>query len=122
LERMRAKFGTDPSDVRAAIGPAARACCYEVGPEVVKAFAEKFPRAAAWFTPTREGHAFADIQRANVAQLVEGGVRAERIHVLPLCTMCRTDLFFSYRREKRQNERTGRLMSVVGRASTSLES
>ena len=31
LARMREEFGTEPSDVRAAVGPAALGCCYEVG-------------------------------------------------------------------------------------------
>jgi YfiH family protein len=115
LERMGAEYGTRAADVRAAIGPAALACCYEVGPEVVAAFSEKFPRAAEWFAPTREGHALVDLHRANAEQLAAAGVRPEKVHALPLCTMCRTDLFFSYRREKRLHGKTGRLLSVIGR-------
>lgn len=115
LSRMEAEFGTRAQDVRAAVGPAALRCCYEVGTEVVEAFNAKFPRACEWFTPTREGHALADLQRANREQLIEAGVLAERIHTLLLCTMCRTDLFFSYRREKSAYGRTGRLLSVIGR-------
>jgi copper oxidase (laccase) domain-containing protein len=42
-------------------------------------------------------------------------VRPERIHVLPLCTMCRTDLFFSYRNEKKLHGKVGRLMAVIGK-------
>jgi copper oxidase (laccase) domain-containing protein len=101
--------------VRACIGPAARGCCYEVGREVINAFREKFPRAGEWFAPTREGHALVDLQRANREQLTGAGVAPSRVHTAPLCTMCRTDLFFSYRREKQLHGRTGRLLSVVGR-------
>jgi YfiH family protein len=115
LDSMRVEFGTHARDVRAAIGPAARACCYEVGPEVVEAFREKFARAASFFTPTREGHALADLHRANCEQLIAAGVLAEHVHTLPLCTMCRPELFFSYRREKKLYGRTGRLLSVIGR-------
>jgi YfiH family protein len=115
LETMRAEFGTDPRDVRAAVGPAARACCYEVGAEVVEAFHAKFPRAGELFTPTRAGHALVDLQRANREQLVAAGVHAARVHTLPLCTICRPELFFSYRREKKLYGRTGRLLSVIGR-------
>jgi YfiH family protein len=118
LAKMREEFGSEARDVRAAVGPAARACCYEVGAEVVEAFQTKFPRAAELFTPTREGHALVDLQRANRNQLVAAGVRGERIHTLPLCTICRPELFFSYRREKRLYGRTGRLLSVVGRHAT----
>ena len=114
LERMRDEFGTDPAEVSAAIGPAARACCYEVGAEVVNAFRAKFSNADSLFTPTHDGHALVDIQLANRQQLVEAGVAAGRVHTLPLCTICRPELFFSYRREKKLYGRTGRLLSVIG--------
>src|SRR3989440_8085205 len=114
LASMREEFGTEARDVRAAVGPAALACCYEVGHEVIEAFRAKFPNADSLFTPTREGHALADIQRANREQLVESGVAPERIHALPLCTICRPELFFSYRRDRKLYGRTGRLLSVIG--------
>jgi len=115
LERMGEEFGTRAGDVRASIGPAALQCCYEVGPEVVETFRQNFPHADALFTPTRDGRALVDLHRANREQLVAAGVPAARVHAAPLCTMCRTDLFFSYRREKSLHGRTGRLLSVVGR-------
>jgi YfiH family protein len=115
LATMSEMYGTSAADVRAAIGPAAGACCYEVGSEVVDAFHERFAEAGALFTPTRAGHARVDLQRANRDQLIAAGVPAEAIHSAPLCTMCRTDLFFSYRREKSLYGRTGRLMSVIGK-------
>jgi hypothetical protein len=118
LERMRQLYGTSATGVRAAIGPAAGACCYEVGSEVVDAFHERFPEAGYLFTPTRVGHALVDLQRANRDQLIAAGIPAEAIHIAPLCTMCRTDLFFSYRREKSVYGRTGRLMSVIGKSSS----
>lgn len=115
VERMRDEYGTRAEDLRAAIGPAAGACCYEVGAEVIEAFETNFPNSSHLFTPTRAGHALVDLQRANREQLIAAGVPAERIHTAPLCTMCRTDLFFSYRREKKLHGRTGRLMSVIGK-------
>jgi YfiH family protein len=115
LERMSENFGTNAEDVLAAIGPAAGACCYEVGGEVVEAFHQQFAEAGELFTPTRDGHARIDLQRANRNQLIAGGVASKAVHIAPLCTMCRTDLFFSYRREKRLYGRTGRLLSVIGK-------
>ncbi|MET0624914.1 MAG: peptidoglycan editing factor PgeF [Pyrinomonadaceae bacterium] len=114
LATMREEFGTDARDVRAAVGPAALGCCYEVGGEVVEAFHEKFKDAGTLFTPTREGHALIDLHEANRRQLVAAGVPRERVHLLPLCTMCRTDLFFSYRNDRKTHGRTGRLLSVIG--------
>lgn len=114
LARMREEYGTRASDVRAAIGPAALACCYEVGGEVSDAFRKQFNYADELLVPTRPNHARIDLQQANCRQLINAGLDLSRIHTAPLCTMCRTDLFFSYRREKSLHGRTGRLLGVIG--------
>jgi polyphenol oxidase len=116
LERLTNEYDSQPGDCRIAIGPAAAACCYEVGSEVIEGFKERFPDATNLFTPTREGHARIDLLKANRNQLLAAGVAAENIHTAPLCTMSRTDLFFSYRREKQIHGKVGRLMAVIGRA------
>ncbi len=113
VQRMRDEYGANPADVRVAIGASAGPCCYEVGAEVIDAFTEKFSDDGL-FTPTRSGHARIDLLKANADQLISAGVSPERIHVAPICTMCRTDLFFSYRKEKKVNGKVGRLMAVVG--------
>ena len=140
LGRMRQEFGTRPRDVVAAIGPAIGRCCYEVGPEVTRAFASQFDAAAEWFDgqfePQAEGEqqhwlpwltmmppghqpepqrARLDLRAANRRQLVDAGVSPKRIAVSTLCTKCRADLFFSYRRE---GSGTGRLMAVIGIGET----
>jgi YfiH family protein len=115
VKRLSENYDAKPADLRVAIGASAGPCCYEVGNEVIDVFTEKFSYGSTLFTPTREGHALVDLLRANRQQLMEAGVVADRIHIAPFCTMCRTDLFFSYRREKNVNGRVGRLMAVVGR-------
>jgi copper oxidase (laccase) domain-containing protein len=42
---------------------------------------------------------------------VDAGVPESKIAVSDLCTACRTDLLFSYRRE---GAKTGRMMAVIG--------
>jgi len=115
LERLTNEYNAQPENCRIAIGPAAAACCYEVGWEVIDGFKERFADADDLFEPTREGHARIDLLKANRNQLLAAGVAAERIHTAPLCTMTRTDLFFSYRREKQVHGKVGRLMAVIGR-------
>jgi YfiH family protein len=114
LGGMTAQYNTKPQDVRVAIGPAAAACCYEVGADVIDAFAGSFPNQDL-FTETRSDHACIDLLKANRAQLISAGVDPDKINIAPLCTICRTDLFFSYRREKNVSGKVGRLMSVIGR-------
>jgi len=114
LDRMAFAYQTKPSDVRVAIGPAAASCCYEVGPDVIAPFRRKFA-GQELFRETRSEHACINLLAANRAQLISAGVDPDRISIAPLCTMCRTDLFFSYRREKTLHGKVGRLMSVIGR-------
>jgi YfiH family protein len=115
VKRLTEEYDVQPEDLRVAIGASAGPCCYEVGGDVIDAFSSRFPNSAKLFTPTRPGHALVDLIAANREQLESVGVSPERIHVLPLCTMCRTDLFFSFRKEKKVYGKTGRLMAVIGR-------
>lgn len=115
LQRMAGEYNTRPEEVRVAIGPAAAACCYEVGADVITAFSEQFPQSDSLFTATRAGHALIDLFQANRDQLTAAGVASDRIHTSGLCTMCHTDLFFSYRREKQVQGKVGRLLAVIGR-------
>jgi len=116
VDQLKQEYGSRAENLRVAIGPAANGCCYEVGAEVINVFKERFPESDHLFTPTRNGHARVDLQKANREQLIGAGVLPDRILIAPLCTMERTDLFFSYRREKNVHGRVGRLMSVIGRS------
>jgi YfiH family protein len=98
LNVMRGRFGTDPADVHAAIGPAIGPCCYEVGPEVAAQFG-------------KQGRAHIDLGAANRSQLIETGVTPGRIYTSSLCTQCSPAEFHSFRRDR---EAAGRLYSFVG--------
>ena len=115
VKRLAEEYYVKPQDLQVAIGASAGACCYEVGSEVIDAFTSRFAGGDKLFTPTRPGHALVDLLQANRDQLMSVGVKPERIHTAPICTMCRTDLFFSYRKEKSLHGKVGRLMAVGGR-------
>ena len=115
IDEMQSIFGTDPANLTCAIGPAACGRNYEIGQDVIDAFTNNFTSSDKYFSHTREGHALIDLHLANKDQLLAKGVPAESIFISPLCTMERTDLFFSYRVEKKKYGRTGRLLSVIGR-------
>jgi YfiH family protein len=115
VDRLTKEYDGRPEDLRVAIGASAGPCCYEVGSDVIDAFTGKFVDGDKLFMQTRPDHAKVDLLKANREQLISTGVKAERIHTAPICTMCRTDLFFSYRKEKSLHGKVGRLMAVVGR-------
>lgn len=100
--------GSDPKDLLAALGPSIGPCCYEVGPEVEAAFGAA---GAGFFGAGTAERKQLDVAAANRAQLLESGVDAANLDHLNLCTRCREDLFFSYRRE---GAHAGRMISVVG--------
>lgn len=132
---MHRWFGTDPRDLRAAIGPGIRGCCYQVGTEVHDIFHSQFSYADRLFRETKErdeiyekypllfltarapGHSelpkqiFLDLAEANRRQLLDAGLLARNISDLGLCTSCHVDRFFSHRAEKGI---TGRMMAVAG--------
>jgi copper oxidase (laccase) domain-containing protein len=117
-------------------GPGIERCCYEVGSDVAREFHAQFSDAGEWFdgpfdsllagdndpswlpwlTMMPPGHqppaprVRLSLAAANRAILTRAGVAPERISSSRLCTACRTDLFFSYRRERT----TGRLMGAIG--------
>ena len=116
VARMKNVFGTEARDLICAIGPAASGRCYEIGQDVIDEFRLNFKSSEKYFSPTREGHALVDLHSANKDQLLESGVTESSIFTAPFCTMERTDLFFSYRLEKNKYGKTGRLLSVIGKA------
>jgi YfiH family protein len=115
VAELQRVYAANPADMLAAIGAAASCRMYEVGHDVIEQFGEKFVDGSRYFTPTRDGHATVDLHTANRDQLLNAQLRPENISTAPFCTMERSDLFFSYRREKQDFGRTGRLLSVIGR-------
>jgi YfiH family protein len=120
VESLAREFGTRPADLVAAIGPCIGGCCYEVGTELVDAFAaaghERY-LIDRWFQspPPARGSTDRpglrlDIAGANRDQLVLAGVPEEQIHASGLCTAMHLDVLTSYRREK---EKAGRLVGII---------
>jgi YfiH family protein len=107
LKLMQHRFGTNPADVIAAIGPSIGPCCYEVGDNVYQA-AEGY---AGCFTATRPGHYQMDLWKMNREELLRGGVPSGQILTAGVCTADSPD-YFSYRAEKGY---TGRLAAIVMR-------
>ena len=115
VQKLTELYSAKPENLVAAIGPAAGCANYEIGTDVIDAFAANFTDSVKYFSPTRDGHALVDLHLANRDQLIDSGLLAENIYTAPFCTMERPDLFFSYRLEKQKNGKTGRLLSVIGR-------
>jgi YfiH family protein len=103
VARYRA-LGGEPADLVWAFGPAILACHFEVGEEVIGA-AQLDP---AWQENLRSlgpsGKPHLDLHGFLRAQAVDLGLNLTQDGSVALCTVCRPDLLYSYRR----GETTGR--------------
>ncbi len=93
LDRMRAPRG----QLIAWLGPAIGAARYEVGAEVLDAFARKGSALARAFAPTRPGHYRCDLYAIARGLLHARGVTS--VHGGVHCTHRDAARFFSYRRD-----------------------
>jgi len=90
-------LGCRPGDVRAALGPCIQVAAYGVGPEVHAPFLARFGPEAA--PPGGQGLRV-DLAAANRRLLLEAGLAAGHIQVLPRCTFSEPAAFFSHRRDR----------------------
>lgn len=90
--RKMIELGCEPKNIRAAIGPCISKCCFEVTGEVVDAL-------APYCVYEEKGKKFmVDLKETNRRQLEDIGV--VQIDILPNCTVCENEKFFSYRLTK----------------------
>ena len=99
---MENAFGTDPSQLRAAIGPSICADCFVTDRDVPEALA----RTQATLLPAfvlpdeqEEGRFHVDLKGLNRVQLLACGLDPARIDVSSCCTCCDKELFYSHRRD-----------------------
>lgn len=85
--------GARLAEIQARLGPHIVGGCYEVGEELHEQFAKRFP-----LPPAVIGY-YLDIAALNTDVLMGAGVPAENIETIDICTHCRGDLFYSWRRE-----------------------
>jgi polyphenol oxidase len=88
--------------VRAALGPAIGACCYEVPAEMRDAFVAEHPAAAA---ETTEATPALDLPAAVRTVLEHAGVAV--VADTPGCTACAPDRWFSHRRDPGAGRQVG---------------
>jgi len=110
VRELCAIAGAEPHEVLAAIGPSIGLCCLQVGSEVHGAYHARWGAAHARRIFKKSDPWHLDLQTANLIQLREAGVRSSNVATVQLCTCCRKDLFFSYRRD---GSRSGRMLNFA---------
>ena len=123
VANMVVRFGCDPADMYAAIGPGICRDCYEMGDEVYDAFAEqwsteeadriliKYPAVDSEGNAVPGGKYHLDLREANRMTLVRAGVPDNHIEISNVCTKCNADTFYSYRARRMENEQVAMLVN-----------
>ena len=123
IANMAVRFGSDPADMYAAIGPGICRDCYEMGNEVYDAFAEQWSKTEADMILSRypafnadgseipEGKYHLDLREANRMTLLRTGIPEDHIAVSNICTKCNADVFYSYRSHRMENEQAAMLVN-----------
>jgi YfiH family protein len=103
IQLMVSRFAIDATDLRVSIGPSAGPCCYEVDEAVLAPLRSGRSDWPALLRDDRGTKARLDLKALVRRQTAQIGVRPEHITSVNLCTICHSDLFYSYRREGRVN-------------------
>ena len=111
LDVLERETPFDAAAAQAWLGPSIRACCFEVGEEVVDELRTSHDDVEAFVDRSRT-KPHVDLPGLTAALLVERGFAPGSVHDSGLCTRCDGSIFHSYRRDAR---RGGRNLAIVAR-------
>lgn len=106
---MQRRYGTNPKDILAAIGPSIAAHHYPVGDNVIEQVHHTFGEQSSNILLSENGVTHFDLWAANQLILEDTGVT--QIENPQICTACQLEDWFSHRGEKRN---TGRFGALIG--------
>ncbi len=112
VELMTERFGSDPSDILACVGPSVCVDCYEVSEDVVEKVREAFA-PALWnrlFYKKDNGKYQLDLWKTNEEIFLEAGILPEHIAVTNVCTHCNSRILYSHRT---QGDKRGNLCAFL---------
>ena len=96
VEAMHRAYGTEPADLRCAIGPSIGKCCFETDEDVPAALRETLGADAEGFMEWNGRKWHIDLKAVNRYWLEKAGV--SHIELCDHCTYCLPELYWSHRR------------------------
>lgn len=111
VKALQQQYSSKPEELLVAIGPSIGGCCYEVDDRVIQHVRDASRNWQESVEPMPNDKYLLDLKTLNEHILLESGVLSKHISKSGWCTSCRTDLFFSHRRE---GGKTGRMASFIG--------
>ena len=112
IRRMNEQYGSEPTDIQVAIGPAIGMCCYEVDFYFYEQFLGGYGEKINEFFSFESGaKPHCDLKAMNKAFFIEAGIPEANIDMSKSCTMCDPGLFYSHRRS---GTKRGSMAAFIG--------
>ena len=108
--QLLAQLAAPAERLVAAIFPHIRICCFEVSEQVADTLAAAADGGASALRREPGEKPHVDLSRLLCLQLAAAGLAASRVELLPGCTRCEPERFFSYRRD---GQVSGRHLAVI---------
>ena len=112
---MEEKYECNPQNIIVCIGPCIKQCHFQVEKDFVDKFKKEFGNVEKYYKigEVIEGKQkyYFDTTNLIIDYLIEIGINRENIFDSNICSMCHSDMMYSYRAEK---ENADRNMNIVG--------
>ncbi|MEI6737613.1 MAG: peptidoglycan editing factor PgeF, partial [Pseudomonadota bacterium] len=116
LESTIASMKVPPKNIIAYMGQAIGPTQFEVGDDVRDAFMTHAADAETAFRPVLTGNSrkyVADIFALATSRMIAAGIPERQIYGGGLCTVNNPERFFSYRREGKSGQKSGRMAALI---------
>lgn len=114
IEEMLKRFinhGAVLDDILVGIGPAIGICCYVVPKERVKQFEKLIPTSKNYYRK-KGADWYLNLKQVAENLLIKNGIKKRQIEILPICTKCNIDTFFSFRGDSKESY--GAFLTLAG--------
>ena len=114
IKKMAEEYGSNPKDMKVAIGPSICQDCYEVSLDVIEEFKNAFDQKH-WdklFYGKNTGKYQLNLWEANRIIFTEAGICPENISMPNICTCCNPEFLFSHRASHGKRGNLGAFLGI----------
>ena len=114
IKKMAEEYGSNPEDIKVAIGPSICQKCYEVSGDVIEEFKNAFERKH-WeklFYVKENGKYQLNLWEANRIIFMESGILKQNISMPNICTCCNSEFLFSHRASHGKRGNLGAFLGI----------
>lgn len=110
VESFNSSFNSPPANIIVGIEPFIHVCCYEIREDILG-----FIDNLNWliYVNKKSNQMFLDLNAILYEQLTACGILSSNIENMEMCTACRSDIFFSARKRKPDDERGAAMISLI---------